>query len=493
MADNQQMIINLFGSIQNALFLGDPLASQQCASFLQPGQFLSTNIKENPGTKDMYNQAQIANLIYDTSFLTPYATTDFEQGAQLLGAVDQVYSDILNMEALPYQPLTQDQLNEIDSLNTWLSNHEQDYDLYSDLYNEAEEAYATEANSQNPDPTRLNILSQKVSEAQTNWETIGLKDLYENNQGQVVYLSQASPANLWQSFRTRMAQSKMNAPNVGSYYQTLLEPAISDWDNASWMTFEDTVTDSSSSSSSKQTSWSGGISAGWGLFSFGGGASGSTNFQHQESQISSIHLKFDYLRVKINRPWMVEDVLGYAFWTWKKEFGGKMISDGGNLGAPVPVRPIGRMPVLPEYLILVRNLSMSASFSQQEQSLYASQISTHASFGWGPFSLSGSYSEANSSQYVQANFDGVTFTVSQPQIIARTGILLAECPNPDHSLPWQGDQWFPGGASEDAQKIRQQDYQRLRKATQVLEARLEAQRMMGEWLSQKMQALKATV
>jgi hypothetical protein len=120
-----------------------------------------------------------------------------------------------------------------------------------------------------------------------------------------------------------------------------------------------------------------------------------------------------------------------------------MLSDGGNLVLTPPVRPIGRMPILPEYLIVVRNLELSGAFSAEESSWYQSQISSGVSVGWGPFSLSGSYSESTSTQQAHASFDGVTFKIGQPQIIARTGTMLGRSPDPDQSLAWQGDQWFP--------------------------------------------------
>jgi hypothetical protein len=42
MADNMKLIKNLFGSMQQAIFLGDPLTKGEFVSFMAPGQFIST-------------------------------------------------------------------------------------------------------------------------------------------------------------------------------------------------------------------------------------------------------------------------------------------------------------------------------------------------------------------------------------------------------------------------------------------------------------------
>jgi hypothetical protein len=198
------------------------------------------------------------------------------------------------------------------------------------------------------------------------------------------------------------------------------------------------------------------------MFSFGGGAGGGSTYQHQESDVSNIEVKFDYLRVRIERPWLVQDIFGYKFWTWSKTVGFSYISDGGNLGIDPPQRPIGRMPFLPTHFILVKNVELSANFSHNDSTFIASQISARASAGWGPFSISGSYSESTTEQYTHASFDGTTLKIAQPQIIAFAGTLLPKTPDPDPRLPWQDDAAPPRvRVLEEFDKIRQQDEDEL--------------------------------
>lgn len=461
MADNKKMILNLFAGMQDALFLGDRFAHGEFVSFLQPGQFISTSLQENAHSDDMWIQSQIANILIDSSYVNKFKDTEYSGGTELLGSVDQVYSDVLNQAALPHKELSPKVLQEISDLKNWMADNDSNYELYRDRYFDAVEAYEAEAHNQNPTPGRLQRLAQKKLDAYSKWEKFGNKRMYDLKYGRFIYLTGDSPESYW----ARLSQKlifHINQSSKGDYLQTFLIPSISSWSASSWATFERNISETDIYEYSKSTSWSAGLSGRWGLWSFGGGASGSTNYNHSESKASTVSLKFDYLRVRIARPWLTEDVFGYRFWTFKKEFGGRLISDGGNLAINPPIRPIGRMPIIPRYLIIVRNVEISASFSEEEKTFYSSQIQSKASVGWGPFSVSGSYSESTSSKYVHASFDGSTFRIQQPQIIARTGIMLPKSPNPIPELEWQGDEWIPENFSkkmkDEIQQIRLIDY-----------------------------------
>jgi len=97
------------------------------------------------------------------------------------------------------------------------------------------------------------------------------------------------------------------------------------------------------------------------------------------------------------------------------------------------------MPFLPTHIIMIRNVKLSANFGHNDQTFIASQFQTNASFGYGPFSISGSYSESNSQQRVNGHFESGTLTIANPQIFAFIGTLLPKSPDPDLTLPWGND------------------------------------------------------
>lgn len=484
MADNQKMILNLFAGMQDALFLGDRFASGEFVSFLQPGQFVSTNLQEDDGSDDMAIQSTIANTLIDSSYVNKVKDINVSNGTELLGSVDQVTYDILNHMALPYKAQSAATTLQIDNLTKSTEKLVTNYNLYSGFYFDAVDAYNTEAHKQIPDTGRLARLRQGIVTASNNWATFGQRSQYEKQMALLTYLTKEDPITFWNNLKTRFDLNLKQAPKFGPFYQTFLQPPISTWNNAGWATFERQISESDTYNYSKSTSWSGGISVGWGMFSFGGGASGSTNYQYAQSSVSTVNIKFDYLRVRILRPWLVEDMFGYRFWTWNNQFGNQLISDGGNLNVTPPVRPLGRMPVLPRYLILVRNLEISAAFTSAEASLYQSQLQSGVSIGWGPFSISGTYNEAQSTKTTKGSFDGITFKVAQPQIIAKTGLLMPKCPNPESDLPWGDDAWIPGNNLSFYDQIRENDYNQLVLQDKYEQALTDAERVKELYFEQ---------
>jgi hypothetical protein len=469
MGDNFRLLKNIFMEVEQPLFLGDGLATGEFHSLMQPGQFVSTNLKETDGSDDMQIQSSLTDDVIDTQFIY----------RRLNGSISQQYSDILNEEALPYAPIPASDQAEIDADNKWLANNQPSYDVFKKRYYDALRAYSQEANKQSPDPAALPELLDNLNEANKNWETMGQKSVYERKQARVIYLSSGDPALLWTEFQNLLTFHSKVAPHRGPYKQTFLVPSVSEWNSpgTSWARFTKTINESDSYNYSSQTSWGGSGGFGWGLFSIGAGASGSSSYTYSQSDVTTVSIALDYMRVRIDRDWLKSDIFGYRFWWWKKAFGYKLLSDGGNLSVTPPQRPIGILPFLPNYLIVVRNLSITSNFTHNDATLIQSQLSASASFGWGPFSCSGNYSEANSTQTTHASFDGTTIKVDQPQIIAFTGTLMPLTPNPDRTLPWQDDHAPfdpPAAAVKAFRDVRHQDFLEAAKLDALHQAEADA-------------------
>lgn len=429
MVDNLKILKNLFSELEKPLFLGDGLNNGEFHVLMQPGQFISTSLKQAANSQDMLIQSDLVDSIIDTKFI--YSPTG--------GNISEEYEFLMQSAALPYEEVSDEDKKEIDRLNDWLLNNFSTYTVFEKYYFSAADAYDQEANKENPSTTKLQILFQRKNKALNDWLTIGKKIEYENKQARIVYLSSGDPSSLWNQYRTTLQNNQQIASN-NQYYQTFLEPPVSTWGTSGqWSTFEKRIDESDIYNYSKTTSWGGGGGFGWGLFSFGAGASGGSSVKHDKSETGSVSVRFEYSRIRIIRPWMNENIFGYRWWWWRKQFGYKLYSDGGNLNIPKPDRPIGNMPFIPRHMIVVRNLEIIANFTKNDQKIIESHMSASVKFGWGPFSAKGTYSEATGEKTVKGSFDGTTLRVDQPQIIAFTGPLLPLCPNPDRTLPWQDD------------------------------------------------------
>ncbi|HVU90342.1 MAG TPA: hypothetical protein VHD36_23630 [Pirellulales bacterium] len=445
MADNYQVIGNLYNEMENQLFLGDRLSQGEFACFQSPGQFVSTNLKEVSGTDDMWIQFDLVDPLLDSTF----------QRTELPGSISEKFKEILHFSALPTKSATAAEEREIAQIRSWLRSHQAAYDQYADDYDDADRAYQQEANSPTPNAAALAILSRRRTRALTNWSNFGYKRDYENRQATLNQILKGYPQTFWMDIQNAFGLPQ-NAPR-GDYYSTYFYPPSKDWGDpaTSWASFSRTIDDSSSHVKSRSTSWSAGGGIGFGLWSFGASAGGSTQYNHRDSDTSHIDISFEFLRVRIQRPWFTPDVFSYRWWTWTKTHGPATLSDGGNVSASPPVRPLGQMPFVPTHFILARKVKVIANFSHNDQTFVASQCQAGASVGWGPFSISGSYSESNSDLKVNGHWDGSSFAIDQPQIIAYTGFLLPTSPNPlpKSVLPWGDDAWLPGGgySSDDEQ------------------------------------------
>lgn len=71
-------------------------------------------------------------------------------------------------------------------------------------------------------------------------------------------------------------------------------------------------------------------------------------------------------------------------------------------------------------------MQISADWGKEDSEAIQKSLSTKASFGWGPFSVSGSYGKDSSSKKFASEFDGTTISNPGLQII---GWVCSVIPN----------------------------------------------------------------
>lgn len=455
MADNVKLLKNLFGSMEYSIFLGDPLKEGRFACFMQPGELIPSEIKENDSSKDMFLQSQFCNKVIDTSIVNRYDKVGFGGNKELLGSVSEIYEKILTRNSLPVKPLTPDQLAKAESWRNQMKNLRSSYEFYQKIVQEYELNLTVERQKQNPDPAIVADLRAKLQKSKKDWNIFGYKREYENAYAQFMYIMRINPQTYMQELFDRFDSQKRTDLDGNTYYQTFLSLPVSSWGSIRWNSFETEVAEKDDYHYSKSTSWSGGASGRWGLWSAGGGTSGNKTYVHDKTSATTIKIKFEYITVRILRDWLNESLLQERFWTWNKQFGGSLISDAGNINADPPVRPIGTMPVLVNQLVIVRNVEISGDFQESELNYYREEIKHNASVGWGPFSVSGSYTSITEERHEVGSIGTNVIKMNHPQIIAKMGILLPLCPNPDPKLSFDpNDAWFPGDAlTPESQKL----------------------------------------
>jgi hypothetical protein len=77
-----------------------------------------------------------------------------------------------------------------------------------------------------------------------------------------------------------------------------------------------------------------------------------------------------------------------------------------------------KFPLLPLAFIAIKNLHISANLSQSEVNQAKSAIQAGGSVGWGPFSVSGSYSHGHQEQHVTGAVSPAGIDMPSVQILA---------------------------------------------------------------------------
>lgn len=446
----------IFSLLEEGVFFGDMLTQREFVSLMSPGQFVSTNLSPN-NLEDLYTQWEITNDRLDTSFLR----------RPLNGTITGLFSEILEFKALPKKELEQEKKDRLNEIKGEIRRIKSSYRKYEEIYNEVDREYRREMNKENPDPILVVDLRKKRNRASQDWEDDGHKKDYELLKSEENYLVSGDPRAYWKGEIEDPFKNQELEGVKGKFYPTYFEPRVDQWEGSSWENKKLGVKSDHRYSYSRSTSWSGGFGAGWGLWHFGGRGGRSETYRHTTSQVTEVNIEFDVLRVRIQRPWLHTDIFNYRFWTWRDTHGWLQISDGGKLNQNPPVRPIGErgLPFLQKEMYVIRNLTIKGNFSHEDETHITTNISGSAGFGWGPFSISGSYRESTEEKIFKGEYSNGTITVKQPQIIAFGGTLIPKCPDPDRGLPWESDAVFEEHISENDLKmnnlIKKQDYQAI--------------------------------
>jgi len=177
------------------------------------------------------------------------------------------------------------------------------------------------------------------------------------------------------------------------------------------------------SASSEFTSWGGGASWNAGLWSVGGGVSGSSSDVRSHMDSDHFKLNFKFGVVQIRRPWMNSSLFQKNGWSLGAAVPRGGVSEGKLVGAEAKL-----MPLVPTAFIIVRDVSIEAEWKAEDYRQVQESISGHASVGWGPFQFSGSYSRSTSNTTFNSSLDGGTLKVPGVQIIAMISSIIPYSP-----------------------------------------------------------------
>lgn len=274
-------------------------------------------------------------------------------------------------------------------------------------------------------------LKSVVATAYGNWVSNGYKDYVEEAIGIISNLAGQGPQAMYQTMKTNFNMDRLTDTLGQQFYPTYVYPPdpLQAALDGSWLNYEFNLADVQTFQSNSQTNSGGSASASWGLWSASASAEYGEGSSSYSCDTKGLSVTTQLLQVPLTRAWMQPEIFWSRGWKWSPEAGLGPVSDGAN-------PPQGLMPLYPTSMILAKNLQINLDMTNQSNSSQWSSISTSASFGWGPFSISGNYSHSQSS--AQSSYTKTDSGISVPgsQIIAFVCEVIPQSPNPDPSLNW---------------------------------------------------------
>jgi hypothetical protein len=406
---------------------------------LNPADFTNALSPMNPGQSANQNAAEAFSAMVD-------AIPDVSQGTLWVDSgrkVSEVYSNAVNgantsNQVNPAQKKIYDQAYAYLNVNQTLTNFDgtttttAQPSAIAQAYDDNESAYITAVGGYRAAYNGYD-LSQPADQRQWNAVAPGLQNLVDQTwnhwtrQGkqQVEQAQNALQSTINDAVAGAIAQAQglvaptsrlpSALPNVPPWL--LSYGMASDWMQASSQAAQLTLRSSyiNQTASAEATSYSTGGNASWGLWNAGGSSSHDSAEQHSHMDAQDFTLTAELIQVRIMRPWFNPLLFSMKDW-WSSAY------DAGGLSADTV------MPLVPTSFIVARNVAITADFSDADKSHFQDSTSSSASVGWGPFSVSGSYSHSSSSDTYSSHYDGGTLYLPGLQLLAFVCASTPTCP-----------------------------------------------------------------
>lgn len=162
---------------------------------------------------------------------------------------------------------------------------------------------------------------------------------------------------------------------------------------------------------SRFNEYGGGVSWNAGLWSVGGGVSGSDKSEHYHMTSDDVTISFRFGVVRILRPWL-NDLL-FRVRSWYTD-----ATDKGGISSGTFDNNDGLLPLIPTAFVVARDLTIESNFTEEDKKHIEKSISGNTSVGWGPFKISGHYAHGSSKDTFSSHFEGGTLVVPGINVVA---------------------------------------------------------------------------
>jgi hypothetical protein len=319
--------------------------------------------------------------------------------------VKEVYELALNSQVVTFPPNPSAEKSYKDA-EDFISSHKADvteYDAKKKLYNDALLAL-----------NKAFINANQTDEGRNNWPLLGIEfqskvDAAYTSWRETLNASEIEDARAQKDTFVKSAINRVFADSKKDFDQST-RAALGDlglvnyFTPSNWYDVSQTadwpeMTASSSSylneASSEFTSFGGGAYIDVGLWSVGGGGNSTTTEEHYKSAASEITVKFKYMTVNIDRPWLNYTLFNLPGWSVSGLAPGAFSTGDKNN------QQNSKFPLLTQSFIVISNVEITANWSDFDKEQIKKAVNGDIDVGWGLFSLGGSYSNSSSNETVK--------------------------------------------------------------------------------------------
>ena len=184
------------------------------------------------------------------------------------------------------------------------------------------------------------------------------------------------------------------------------------------------------------TSWGGGASVSWGFWSIGGHADSTTTEVHDTLTEQGLEIDLTYAIAQIQRPWLSSILLSVDGWMLVGQDKG-VVSDGTVTQQAKPAKAFW-LPALPTQMLLVKNVKILTVDTQNTYDYIRTHVEGGARFGWGFFSVGGSYTRDTLTTNSTFHLEDGWIIIDGVQVIGWVSEVMPYSP-PESGLGEAGD------------------------------------------------------
>lgn len=277
------------------------------------------------------------------------------------------------------------------------------------------------------------FLRKKMEAAEMAWISQGYKNEYEQMNAFINQVTQRSMVQYKQDLQRKFEAALLTSAQEGTagdyYYTTLLPGNFAT--SPGWVDFSFYEQDYESHHSKNTSAWSAGASVNFGLFSIGGGASGSKIEMAANQKASKLKARLKFTQVPICRPWFDPGFFSMRGWKldelWDLNFSGKKVSDGA-------AKPTGRLVAYPITALFVKDVLFTFDEADSQSKYVESHVKGGGSVGWGPFRVGGSYSHGSQKRDFAFHAEGGKVAIPGMQLIGFINNLIPKTPDTNPAI-----------------------------------------------------------